>query len=120
MEDFASWSKAKIAKQAKTKPHDQPAFTSAEMQAKLDDLRQAFSKLKDRKKPKPPPVAGTKNGTANATAANSNSTGGAEGSAESAGPSGANIKPGSYEDMVRPLEPLQPSRTANMLWESLL
>ena len=56
VEDFATWAKTQVAKQAKLKPHDVPVFTSADFLAKLDDVRLAFAKVKNKKKPKPPPA----------------------------------------------------------------
>ena len=56
VEDFASWAKGVQAKQAKLKPHDAPAFTSADFLAKLDDVRLAFATVKNKKKPKPLPA----------------------------------------------------------------
>ena len=56
VEEFATWAKNQVAKQAKLKPHDVPVFTSADFLAKLDDVRLAFAKVKNKKKPKPPPA----------------------------------------------------------------
>ncbi len=56
VEDFATWSKNQVAKQAKLKPHDVPSFTSSDFLAKLDDVRLAFAIVKNKKKPKPPPA----------------------------------------------------------------
>jgi len=55
VEDFATWAKNQVAKQAKLKPHDVPVFTSLDFLAKLDDVRLAFAKVKNKKKPKPKP-----------------------------------------------------------------
>ena len=91
VEDFGVWSDGMLTKQAKTKPEDAPAYTSADYLAKLDAVRAAFTEMRNSKRPKPPPILAAKNGTTNGTAdGNSTATEGgdagtADGSAAAAG-----------------------------------
>ena len=68
---YEKWLDGEVAKQGKLRPEQDPVLKSADVDAKLDDVRKLFNKLKNKKKPKPPPPPPT---TANDT---TNATGGA-------------------------------------------
>lgn len=50
MEDFQKWFSGQQAAQAKRKAHEEPAFRSEDAGGRLDAVRKAFAKLKNRKK----------------------------------------------------------------------
>ena len=65
---YEKWLDGEVAKQGKLPPEQDPVLKSADVDAKLDDVRKLFNKLKNKKKPKPPPPPpAAANDTANAT-----------------------------------------------------
>lgn len=50
VKEFQKWFAGQQAAQAKCKPHEEPAYKSADAGSRLDELRKAFAKLKNRKK----------------------------------------------------------------------
>ena len=65
---YEKWLDGEVAKQGKLRPEQDPVLTSADVDAKLNDIRKLFNKLKNKKKPKPPPPPpAAANDTANAT-----------------------------------------------------
>ena len=65
---YEKWLDGEVAKQGKLRPEQDPVLKSADVDAKLDDVRKLFNKLKNKKKPKPPPPPpAAANDTANAT-----------------------------------------------------
>ena len=52
---YEKWLKGEVKKQGKLKPDQDPVLKSADVDAKLEDIRKLFNKLKNKKKPKPPP-----------------------------------------------------------------
>ena len=65
---YEKWLDGEVAKQGKLRPEQDLVLKSADVDAKLDDVRKLFNKLKNKKKPKPqPPPPAAANDTANAT-----------------------------------------------------
>jgi len=65
---YEKWLEGEVTKQGKLRPDQDPVLKSADVDAKLEDIRKAFNKLKNKKKPKPPPPPpSAANDTANAT-----------------------------------------------------
>ena len=65
---YEKWLDGEVAKQGKLGPEQDPVLKSADVDARLDDIRKLFNKLKNKKKPKPPPPPpAAANDTANAT-----------------------------------------------------
>ncbi|CAL5229767.1 g13152 [Coccomyxa viridis] len=52
---YEKWLAGEVTKQGKLKPDQDPVLKSADVDAKLEDIRKVFNKLKNKKKPKPPP-----------------------------------------------------------------
>lgn len=65
---YEQWLDGEEAKQGKLRPDQDPVLNSANVDAKLEDIRKAFNKLNNKKKPKPPPPPpSAANDTVNAT-----------------------------------------------------
>ncbi|EIE21504.1 HSP70-domain-containing protein [Coccomyxa subellipsoidea C-169] len=61
---YESWLNKDLKRQKKLKAHEDPVLKSADVDAKLDDVRKIFTKLKNKKQPKPPRPAAPANDTA--------------------------------------------------------
>jgi hypoxia up-regulated 1 len=55
-QEFGSWLKDAIQKQEARAPHEEPAFTVAELQVRFDVVHDVFTKLSSVPAPKPPVV----------------------------------------------------------------
>lgn len=75
--DFEKWIEEEEAAQAGKQPHEEPACTSTQVNAKLAEITRAFHRLNNKKKPKPPPAP--KAPAAEAGAGGSSSEGGTDG-----------------------------------------
>ena len=70
MAAYEKWLAGEVTKQGKLKPDQDPVLKSADVDAKLEDIRKVFNKLKNKKKPKPPPPPpSAANDTSNTTGA---------------------------------------------------
>lgn len=58
---YEGWLNKELKKQKKLKPHEDPVLKSADVDAKLDEVRKQFTKLKNKKQPKPPKPAAPAN-----------------------------------------------------------
>lgn len=81
MDEYEGWLNKQLEKQKKLKAHETPAFKSADVDAKLADVRKLYTKLKAKKQPKPPKPAAAANDTA-ATADEKGAPSNGEGTAE--------------------------------------
>jgi hypoxia up-regulated 1 len=70
VDNFSAWLTSKQAEQAARAPHDEPAFRAEEVTTWLARLQQVFSKLNNKRAPKPPPPPPPPTSEANATASN--------------------------------------------------
>lgn len=65
---YEKWLDGEEKKQGKLRTDQDPVLKSADVDAKLEDVRKLFNKLKNKKKPKPPPPPpSAANDTSNAT-----------------------------------------------------
>lgn len=71
-DEYEKWLEGKEASQGKLADHEVAAFTSDEVTYGLDPLKKAFTRLNNRRKPRPPPVPKAK--PANATVGNDTET----------------------------------------------
>ncbi|CAL8469535.1 g9076 [Coccomyxa elongata] len=69
VDEYESWLNKLLEKQKVLKAHDDPVLKSADVDAKLADVRKLYIKLKNKKQPKPPkaPAAANDTATANET-----------------------------------------------------
>ena len=68
MAAYEKWLDGELAKQGKLRPDQDPVLKAADVDAKLEDIRKVFNKLKIKKRPKPPPPPpSAANDTTNAT-----------------------------------------------------
>lgn len=69
VDEYESWLNKLLEKQKMLKAHEDPVLKSADVDAKLADVRKLYIKLKNKKQPKPPkaPAAANDTATANET-----------------------------------------------------
>ena len=66
VDEYESWLNKQLEKQKVLKAHEDPVLKSADVDAKLADVRKLYIKLKNKKQPKPPKTAAAANETATA------------------------------------------------------